>query len=642
MILRLLPLVVASAALTQLAPAQGLVRDGIPDIPAAVRTAAAPYMEFRTAAFLGWHPQRPEILVATRFGDTPQLHSVNHPGAARRQLTFLPEPVRGGAWQPKSGKAIIFTQDSGGGENFQFLRFDPSSGRISLLTDGKSRNTGLRWSHDGSRFAFSSTRRNGTDTDLWIMDPDHPDQQKLLTELKGGGWSVTDWSHDGRTLAVSESISANESHLWLVDVATGKIEPLTDRSAGAVSRNGAQFAPDGQSLFFASDEGSDFLRLGRFNLATRQFTPLTTDIPWNVEEFALSPDGNSIALVINEDGAASLRFLSLTANPPPKAPALPLGTASGIEWSPDGKHLGFTLSSARSPADAWSVSIPDGQLTRWTESETGGLDPSRFRDAERIKLSSFDQTPVSGFLYRPDPARFPGKRPVIINIHGGPEGQSRPIFQGRNNFWLDELGIAVLYPNVRGSDGYGKKFLAMDNGFKRKDSVRDIEAFLNFIAADPSLDKDRTAVTGGSYGGYMTLACLIDFNTRFKAGCDIVGISNFLTFLENTSGYRRDLRRVEYGDERDPAMARFLAEISPTAHAASIRAPLFIVQGKNDPRVPVTEAEQMVKAVRAAGQPVWYLMAPDEGHGFAKKSNIDAQFMATIVFWQSHLLDAKP
>jgi len=245
MILRLLPLVVATAALAQLAPAQGLVRDGIPDIPPAIRTAAAPYMEFRTAAFLGWHPQRPEILVATRFGDTPQLHSVNHPGAARRQLTFLPEPVRGGAWQPKSGKAIIFTQDSGGGENFQFLRFDPSSGRIALLTDGKSRNTGLHWSHDGSRFAFSSTRRNGTDTDLWIMDPDHPDQQKLLTELKGGGWSVTDWSHDGRTLAVSESISANESHLWLVDVASGKIEPLTDRSAGAVSRNGAQFAPDG-------------------------------------------------------------------------------------------------------------------------------------------------------------------------------------------------------------------------------------------------------------------------------------------------------------------------------------------------------------------------------------------------------------
>ena len=622
--------------------AQGLVRDGVPAVPSEVRAAAAPYMEFRTAAFLGWHPERHEMLIATRFAETPQLHLVRNPGGARRQLTFLAEPVRGGGWRPRHPETIIFAQDAGGGENYQFLAFDARTGRTSLLTDGKSRNTGLRWDHKGSRAAFASTRRTGSDTDIWLMEGDRPAEQRLLCELSGGGWSVSDWSHDGKQLVLVETISANESHLWLLDAASGRREPLTDRKAGAVSRSGAFFARDDASVFFASDEGSDFRRLGRFSLTERRFTPLTADIPWDVEDFALSPDGSRIACVTNEDGASVLRFLSLDGAAAVSTPPLPLGTVSGLDWHPDGSLLGFTFSSARSPADAWSVSIPDGRLVRWTESETGGLDPAAFREPERIRLASFDGTKVSGFLYRPDPARFPGRRPVLLNIHGGPEGQSRPVFQARNNFWLNELGIAILFPNVRGSEGYGKRFLAMDNGFRRKDSVRDIAAFLDFIAADPALDPARTAVTGGSYGGYMTLACLIDYPDRLKAGCDIVGISNFLTFLQNTSGYRRDLRRVEYGDERDPAMAKFLAEISPTAHAAKIRAPLFIVQGKNDPRVPVTEAEQMVKAVREAGQPVWYLMAPDEGHGFAKKRNIDEQFLATILFWRTHLLGEQP
>ena len=310
----------------------------------------------------------------------------------------------------------------------------------------------------------------------------------------------------------------------------------------------------------------------------------------------------------------------------------------GLEWHPDGKVLGFSMTSARSPADAWSLDIATGTATRWTESETGGLSAAAFPEPELVRVPSFDGLKVSGFLYRPDAAKFPGPRPVAITIHGGPEGQSRPTFQARMNYLMCELGIAVFYPNVRGSEGYGKTFLAKDNGLLRKDSVKDIGAFLDFIKSDAQLDESRTAVTGGSYGGYMTLACMIDYPDRLRAGCDVVGISNFLTFLNNTADYRRDLRRVEYGDERDPAVAAFLKEISPTNHAAKIRSPLFIVQGQNDPRVPVTEAEQMVKAVRTAGTPVWYLMARDEGHGFKKKPNADYQFLATVQFWKEHLL----
>ncbi|MFN7286734.1 MAG: TolB family protein, partial [Verrucomicrobiota bacterium] len=285
----LIALAAAAALPGAIAQEAGLVADGIPPIPEAVRTAAAPYMEFRTAAFLGWHPQRKEMLVATRFADTPQLHEVKFPGGARRQLTFLPEPIRGAGWQPKSGKSIVFVQDAGGGENYQFFRFDPSNGRTDRLTDGTSRNTSLSWSHDGSQFAYASTRRTGKDTDIWVMNPDQPQQTRLVCELTGGGWGVTDWSHDGQWLAVAEMISANESHLRLVNAQTAARSPLTDRAAGAVARSGALFANDGRTVYFTSDEGSDFQQLGSFSLAERRFVPLTKDIPWNIEEFSLDP-----------------------------------------------------------------------------------------------------------------------------------------------------------------------------------------------------------------------------------------------------------------------------------------------------------------------------------------------------------------
>ena len=244
---------------------------------------------------------------------------------------------------------------------------------------------------------------------------------------------------------------------------------------------------------------------------------------------------------------------------------------------------------------------------------------------------------ISGFLYRP-PAKFKGKRPIIVNIHGGPEGQSRPGFLGRNNYYLNELGVALLYPNVRGSTGYGKTFLQLDNGFKREDSVSDIGALLDWIATQPDLDKDRVMVSGGSYGGYMSLAVATKYSDKIRAAIDIVGISNFVTFLEKTEGYRRDLRRVEYGDERDPKMREFLLKISPVNNAQNIKKPLFVVHGQNDPRVPLNEAQQIVATVQKNNVPVWYLMAKDEGHGFSKKKNIDFQFYATVMYVKEYLL----
>jgi protease II len=615
-----------------------LVVEGVPETPAALKENAARYLEFRAAGFNSWHPKKREMLVSTRFGDVSQLHQVAMPGGARRQLTFTREPVAGGGWQPKHGQYIVFGQDKGGGEFYQYYRLDPDTGRITLLTDGKSRNEGARFTRSGSQVAYTSTRRNGRDTDVYVMNPAEPTTDRRLCELSGGGWSVSDWSDDESRLLLAEYISINQSRLYLLDAKTGAKELLTPDAAEPVAYGHARFARDGKSIYFTSDKGSEFQQLQQMDLKSRAVKPITQQIAWNVEEFELSPDGKKIAFITNEDGVGKLHLIDARSGKLLRGPKLPLGIPSGVTWHENGRDLAFSFNSARSTTDAYCYDIKNGKLERWTESETGGLNTANFVEPELIKLKSFDGLPVSGFLYRPDAKQFPGKRPVVVIIHGGPEGQSRPIFQARNNYYLNELGIALFFPNVRGSDGYGKTFLTLDNGFKREDSVQDIAAFLDFIAADPTLDANRTAVMGGSYGGYMSLACMVHFGDRLRCGVDVVGISNFRTFLENTQDYRRDLRRVEYGDERDPAMRAHLEKISPLNNVEKIRKPLFVVQGKNDPRVPVTEAEQMVKAIRERGDSVWYLMAKDEGHGFRKKPNADFQFLSTILFFQEHLL----
>lgn len=632
-----------AATLGTAVPAQtvpdNLVADGIPAIPASLRRQVSPYLEFRTASFQSWHPQRREMLIATRFAETMQLHRVRTPGGAREQLTFLPEPVAGGGYQPKQGRYIVFGQDTGGGEFFQYYRFEPGQPAPVLLTDGTSRNTGARWSDSGTWLIYSSTRRNGKDTDLYLMNPADPKgTDRLVKELSGGGWTASSWSPDEKTVIVQEYVSINESHLHLLDLASGRMTPLTPAGEKGVSWADAEFSRDGKSVYATTDRNSEFHRLVRMDRTSGEVTVLTPDLKWDVASFDLSPDGRTLALVANEDGASVLHLMESQTGKERPVPRLPVGVITGLSWHENSRDLGFTLSYAQSPADAHSLDVETGDLTRWTFSETGGLDATQFRSPEWIRVKSFDGLAVSGFAYRPDPVKFPGRRPVLIYIHGGPESQSLPTFQGRMNYYLDELGVALVVPNVRGSSGYGKTFLTLDNGMKREDSVKDIGAFLDWIATQSSLDAGRVAVMGGSYGGYMTLASVVHFSNRLRCGVDVVGISSFLTFLKNTQDYRRDLRRVEYGDERDPEMRAFMERTAPLNNVARMKVPLLVVQGANDPRVPLSEAEQMVKALRTNGGTCWYLMARDEGHGFAKKRNADFQFLATIQFLSEFLL----
>ena len=623
-----------------LRPGDNLKIEGVPNIPMSLVDKVRKYTEARGASVLDWHPTQRSMLVATRFANSNQVHRVSAPGGSRYQLTFFNEPVNNAAFEPTTGQYFLFTKDVGGNEFGQIYRQDIATGESTLLTDGgRTQNGGWTWNNKRNLICYGSTRRNGADRDLWIMDPTHPNSERLAVQLVGGGWAVQDWSLDDSKLLVIERISINKTNLYEADVPTGLLTPLTDPKK-EIAYGGAVYTKDGNGIYLTSDAAGEFQQLAIMSLDDKKVTLLTEDIPWDVEGFELSHDGTKIAFTVNERGSSALYFLDTKTRTRNQVENLPVGVVTLGSWRMDDSELAITVTSSKSSSDVYSVNVKNMELTRWTESELGGLAPDHLSTAKLVEWKSFDSKNISGFLYEP-PKQFAGKRPVIINIHGGPEGQSRPSFLGRNNYFLNELGAAILFPNVRGSAGFGKSFVKLDNGMRRLDSVKDIGALLDWIVDSPNLDSNRVMITGGSYGGYMTLACAVEYNERISCSLDVVGISHFGTFLKNTESYRRDLRRAEYGDEREPEMAAFFEKTAPLNNSGKISKPLFVVQGGNDPRVPLTEAEQMVAKVKVNQSPVWYLMATDEGHGFRKKNNADFQFYATVLFVEQYLLQQQ-
>lgn len=628
----------AGAQSGEIAPNENLVVEGIPKVPSSLAESVGRYSEFRAASFASWHPLQRKMLIETRFADTSQVHEVKFPGAARTQLTFFPDRVAGAFYEPVHGDSFLLMKDIGGGEFFQLYLYDLKSDDIQLLTDGKSRNTSPHWSYRGDRIAYGSTQRTGNDVDIWVVKPGDPASAHMIAQIEGGGWSVYDWSPDDKQLLVINAISAAESYVWLVDVDSGKKDLLTPKSGSeTVAYDNAGFAKDGKGIYLTSDEGSEFQRLIYLDLASRKKTVLTPSLNWDVEEVKLSQDGHWLAFEANEDGISVLHVLDTRTGKELPAPKLPVGVFFGLEWRNNSRELAISLATASQPFDVYSVDTATGKVERWTLSETGGLNTSGFSAPQLIHWKSWDDRSISAFLYKP-PAKFPGKHPVIVDIHGGPEGQVRPDFLGRDNYFINELGVAMIFPNVRGSTGYGKTFQKLDNGFLREGSYKDINSLLDWIQTQPDLDANRIMITGGSYGGFMTLAVATNYNDRICCSVDVVGPSNLVTFLEHTSGYRKDLRRVEYGDERDPKMREFLESIAPANKAKNITKPLFVIAGQNDPRVPASESAQMVEVVRKNGTPVWWLLGKDEGHGFAKKKNRDYQFYATVMFVKEYLL----
>jgi len=641
-----------ASATALLQPNANLVLQGIPPVPQSLVNQVERYTDFRGHSFVDWHPVKREMLVAHRKAgaNTVQLFRLGAPMAEPEPLTDGADPVSQASYEPREGRYVVFERSAGGSEVAQIYRLDGKGSTPVLLTHPDERNDMVGWLNNSSQLLYTAvpldrTAQGGSraqiSTGLWIVDPAKPEGRRKITDLPGPGWYASRPSWDDKQLALIRYLSANETQVWLLDLDSGKSRQLlpaaTEPGLKAVHFPGA-FSRDNKSIHLVSDRFGEFRELMSYEIASGKITRISSHIPWDVSGASGTEDGRLLAVRANVDGRDELRLFDGQSFKELPQPRLPSGNVLRADYHPKLDELAFGLSNAQGPSQIYTLDKA-GHVQAWTKPYApAGVDPAKFAEQQIVRWKSFDGLTVSGLLTRPDAARFPGKRPVIISIHGGPEGQATVGFLARNQYYVNELGIAYLQPNVRGSTGYGKSFLAMDNGYKREDSVKDIGALLDWIATQPDLDASRVLVTGGSYGGYMTLAVSTHYADRIAGSVDVVGISHFVTFLQSTESYRRDLRRVEYGDERDPAMRAFLDRISPLSNAAKIKKPLFVVQGKNDPRVPYTEAEQIVAKVREGGTKVWYLRAENEGHGFARKENADYQFYATILFLQQTLL----
>lgn len=618
-----------------------MVLEGVPEWTDAARQRMLQYLEMRSAAVSDLSDDGGSLLIRTRFGNTAQLHLVAMPLGARKQLTFFDEPVGGGLFVPGSrARRIVYTKDRGGDEDDQVFLFDLDTGRHRMLTDGKSRHDNATVSRSGRYLAFNGTGRNGRDMDIYVVDLAAADPPKLVMEVSGN-YYPSEFSPDETRLLVVKYVSARETHWFILDVASGQHARLTPEGA-PVFYGGGVWSHDGKAVYLTSDRDGEFQKLYHVNLEYNNWTCLSDDIAWDVTDVAVEPTGKGIAFVTNEDAISRLYFADEWGNGRRQVTSVPPGLIGGLRFAIGGGVLGLTYSSAVVPGDAYTLSYPEGRLTRWTESEVGGLNTANFIAPEIIHYPTFDRTAdgqprmIPAMYYR---ARGEGPRPVVIYVHGGPESQERPRLSGTFQYWLNELGISIIAPNVRGSTGYGRSYHQLDNGVKREDSVRDVGALLDWIAQQPELDASRVGIFGGSYGGYMVLGSLVNYPERFRAGIDVVGITNFVTFLGKTADYRRDLRREEYGDERDPQVREVLERISPLNNADRIQAALFVLQGANDPRVPRSEAEQIVARLRELGRPVWYALALNEGHGFSKRENSDLAAVMYALFWEKHLLN---
>jgi len=631
-------------------PNANLVVQGIPPVPASIARTVARYTEFRGHRFVAWHPTRREMLVSHRRAgaDTTQIFRIAAPLAEPEPLTDGSEPVSRASYEPIDGNYIVFERGSGGDEAAQLYRLDLANKQTTRLTEPGERNDIQGWLHRSPRLLYLSVpldrtaqggRREDIAQTLWLMDPLQPQQRRRIAELPGGGWSADVVSWDDTTVALTQYVSALRSEVWLLDLATGtKRQVLPAVGAAAATHFAAVWKRDGSGFFFISDRGGEFRQLMFYRLGDASVAVVSRRIPWDVEELSLDASDRLLALRANVEGRNELRFFDPDTFDELPTPRLPEGSVLQAHFHKRSPWIAVSSESSSAPGIVGVIDPATGALQRWTTPYAPpGIDTAAFGAQSIVRWKSFDGREISGLLSIP-PARFTGRRPVLVDIHGGPEAQAQFRFLGRSNYFVEELGIAVIRPNVRGSSGFGKTFVALDDGIKREDSVKDIGALLDWIALQPGLDPSRVMVAGGSYGGYMSLAVATHYADRIAGSIDVVGISNFVSFLEHTESYRRDLRRVEYGDERDPAMREFLLRISPLTSATRITKPLFVVQGKNDPRVPYMEAEQIVAKVRANGTRVWYLRGENEGHGFARKDNADFQFYATVLFMRDTLL----
>jgi dipeptidyl aminopeptidase/acylaminoacyl peptidase len=602
--------------------------ENVPEIPQDIRDAVQRYQNYREARFQDWLPDG-SMLITTRFGSTFQVHHVASPGAARRQLTYFNEPVGGAKAVPGTDRFVL-TRDTGGDEWFQLFVRD-LDGVGQPLTEPVTRNQSPVFAKDGSLLVWSRATKGSADYAIMAANPADPKSRRLVWQGTGAV-GPQDISADKTTVLLAKGISNRENQLMLLDMASGKVTPL-DFSVKTKARfEEARFIDGGKAILAITNAGGDFRRLVRIDVASGQMVQLSEKLNWDVEGYDLAADGRTLAYTLNEDGFSRVMVTSLTTPAAVSSPKLPRGVITALSFSPDGRKLAIGLTNATTAGDVWDLDLGSGAVTRWTQSEAGELDPAKLAEPTLVRFQSFDGLSVPALVYRPKNAAPDARLPVIIDIHGGPEAQTRPSWNPGAQYFADVLGAVVILPNVRGSDGYGTKYLNLDNGPLREDSVKDIGALIDWAGAQPGMDAGRIAVYGQSYGGYMSLASMTFYSDKLVGGVERYGISDFISFMANTEAYRRDNRRAEYGDERDPKMRAVFERIAPLKNVGKITKPMLVMQGANDPRVPQSESDQVVAALRGNGVETWYVLYADEGHGFLKKANNDLRREVETVF----------
>jgi len=623
-----------------------LILEGVPPIPLDLAASLDRYQDTRSMSLLEFAADGTSLFVRRQAREVDQVYRLSGRGAKPEPLTDTRDPV-GEVARQRNGRLLAFTLDRGGSEQDQIWLLDPDRGTTRRLTRGDSLNNRLAWDHSGHRLAFRSTRRNGRSNDIWILDIRHPDSARMVLAAPDSAlWKPVSFSRDGRLLLVQQYKAINDSRVHLLDLETGLLRELVGHPEYETANIGIDFDHGDTGVFFVTNQRNGSAEIG--------WAPLDPALPaqyvsrsvaWDVTEFELAPDGLRGAFVTNENGVSRLYLFDAVEFRFRMIKGTPLGVISDLRFSPDGRRLGLSVSTPVSPGDVQVISLGRqglraGRPRTWARGDVAGFDRKAFVEPQLFSfpapgLTEDDHFNMPGFAYLP---RGRGPFPVVIWVHGGPESQYRPAFNETVQAWVSQLGVAVLAPNVRGSMGYGRGYLALDDGIRREDAVRDIGALLDWIANQRRLDASRVAVFGSSYGGYMALASAVHYSDRLSAAIDRSGISHFVTYLENTSDYRRDLRRYEYGDERDPDMRAYLTEISPLNNVDRISIPMLIVQGQNDPVVPASESEQMVRALRERGQTVWYMNALNEGHGYERKDNQDVYEQVSYLFLQRFLL----
>ena len=620
--------IIALFSSTLLVPARSPVLDDNE-----VELSVARMAKVGSASSPTFSPDGSRIAFVTNISGLPQVWTMPTSGGYPSLVTSFDDPVGFVTWSP-DGQWLAFNVAPGGGFNEQIYIVRPDGTGLRRLTEGGKENNFLDgWSPDGRFIAFSSNRRDPSARDSYLVDV-ATGQSRMIAQNRGIG-SIADVSRDGKYAVVNRLVNRGDNNLYLVRLSDGKETILTPHD-GPGQFGGIRFSPDGRTFYLASNKDRDLTAFARVRLdSDGQPGPIEVLAARDDGELGgaeMNEQGTSVALLWNIAGRSELSFYDTAKGKILPGPKLPAEIAGAPEFSDDGRRLAMAISGASLPADVWVLDLDSKQFTQLTQSPHAGIDLSKLVKPELVRYKAHDGLELSGWLYRPPGMTKPGS--IVLSFHGGPEGQERPGFNSLYQALLSR-GITVFAPNVRGSSGFGKRFVNLDNGALRENGVKDIKASVDYVVSAGVADPKRIGIVGGSYGGYMVMAGLTEYPDMFAAGANLFGVVNFETFFKNTQPWMAAISKIEYGDPDKEA--DMLRRLSPLTRIDRVKAPTIVLHGANDTNVPVIEAEQVVENLKKRNVPVEYVLFPDEGHGWRKTPNRIRSTVSIVRFFEKHL-----